>query len=136
MRNARLNELQASIKTGGKIIKNLRYTDDTTLMKENKEELKSLLMRVKEESERASLKLNIKKTTTTTKIMTCDPITSWQIEGGKVEVVTGFLFLVSKVTAYVDCSHEIRRLLLGRKIMTNLDRVFKSRDDADKRPYS
>ena len=94
------------------------------------------MMRVKEESERASLKLNIKTTTTTTKIMTCDPITSWQIEGGKVEVVTGFLFLVSKITAYVDCSHEIRRLLLGRKIMTNLDRVFKSRDDADKSPYS
>ena len=93
-------------------------------------------MRVKEESERASLKLNIKKTTTTTKIMTCDPITSWQIEGGKVEVVTGFLFFVSKITAYVDCSHEIRRLLLGRKIMTNLDRVFKSRDDADKSSYS
>ena len=99
--------------------------DDTILMAESKEELKSLLMRVKEESERAGLKLNIKKT----KIMASSPITSWQIEGEKVEVVTDFLFLGSKITADGDCSHEIRRqLLLGRKAMTNLDSVLKSRD--------
>ena len=104
---------------------NLRYTDDTKLMAESKEELKSLLMRVKEESERASLKLNIKKT----KIMASGPITSWQTEGEKVEVLTDFLFLGSKITLGGNCNHEIRRrLLLGRKAMTNLDSVLKSRD--------
>ena len=104
---------------------NLRYADDTTLMTENEEELKSLLMRVKEESEKAGLKLNIQKT----KIMAYGPITSWQIEGEKVEIVTDFIFLGSKVTADGDCSHEIKRhLLLGRKSMTNLDSILKSRD--------
>ena len=108
---------------------NLRYADDTTLMAESKEELliKSLLMRVKEESEEAGLKLNIQKT----KIMASNPITSWQIEGGKVETVTDCIFLGSKITADGDCSHEIkRRLLLGRKAMTNLDSILKSRDIA------
>ena len=124
MRNARLDELQAGIKIGGRNINNLRYLDDTTLMEESEEELRSLLMRVKEESERAGLKLNIKKT----KIMASSPITAWQI-GEKVKVVTDFLFLGSKITADSDCSHEIRRrLLLGRKAMTNLDSVVKSRD--------
>ena len=125
MKNARLDELQARIKMGGgRNINNLRYVDDTTLMAESEEELKSLLMTVKEESERACLKLNIKKT----KIMASGPITSWQIEGETVEVVTDFL-LGSKVTADGNCSHEVRRLLfLGRKAMTNLDRVLKSRD--------
>ena len=114
MRNARLNELQAGIKTDGRHINNLIYADGTTLMAESKEELKSLLMRVNEVSERAGLKLIIK-----TKIMAFDPITSWQIEGGKVEVVTDFLSLGSKITVDGDCSHEIRRcLLLGRKAMT------------------
>ena len=109
----------------GKKINNLRYVDYTTLMTESEEELKSLLMRVKEESERASLKLNIKKT----KIMASGSITSWQIEGEKVEGVTDFLFLGSKIIADADCSHEIRRrLLVGRKVMTNLDSVLKSRD--------
>ena len=104
---------------------NLRYADDTTLMTENEEELKSLLMRVKEESEKAGLKLNIQKT----KIMAYGPITSWQIEGEKVEIVTDFIFLGSKVTADGDCSHEIKRhLLLRRKVMTNLDSILKSRD--------
>ena len=124
MRNARLNELQAGIKTDGRHINNLIYADGTTLMAESKEELKSLLMRVNEVSERAGLKLIIK-----TKIMAFDPITSWQIEGGKVEVVTDFLSLGSKITVDGDCSHEIRRcLLLGRKAMANLDSVLKSRD--------
>ena len=123
--NAKLDELQAKIKIGGRNISNLRYADDTTLMAESEEELKSLLMRVKEESERASLRLNIKKT----KIMASSPITAWQIEGGKVEVVTDFLFSGSKITVEGDCSHEIRRQsLLGRKAMTNLDRVLKSKD--------
>ena len=123
MRNARLDELQARIRIGRRNINNLRYVDDTTLMAESKEELKSLLMRVKEESERASLRLNIKKT----KIMASSPIASWQIEGEKVEAGTDFLFLGSKITAYGDCSHEIRRqLLLGRKVMTNLDSVLKN----------
>ena len=128
MRNAGLDELQAGIKIGRRRINNLRYADDTSLIAESKEKPKNLLMRVKEESEKASLKLNIKKKN---KIMT------GQIEGGEVEVVTGFLFLGSKITAYGDCSHEIRRqLLLGRKMMTNLDRVLKSRDNTDKGPYS
>jgi len=125
MRNARLDESQAGVKLGGRNINNLRYADDTTLMAESEEELKSLLMKVKEERERAGLKLNIKKTN----IMASGPITSWQIEGEKVEVVTDFLFLGSKITVDGDCSHEIRRhLLLGRKAMTNLDSVLKSRD--------
>ena len=125
MRNAGLDELQAGIKIDGRNINNLRYVDDTTVMAESKEELKSLLMRVKKESERASLKLNTKKT----KMMTSCPITSWQIEGEKVEAVTDFVFLGSKITADGDFSHEIRRqLLLGTKAMTNLDSVLKSRD--------
>ena len=116
---------QAGIKTNGRNINNLIYADDTTLMAESKEELKSLLMRVKEESERAGLKLNIKKP----KIMASSPITEWQIEVEKVEIVTDFLFLGSKITADGDCSHEIRRRLLpGRKAMTNPDRVLKSGD--------
>ena len=106
-------------------INNLRYTDDTTLIAESKEELKSLLMKVKEESEKAGLKLNIEKT----KIMTSGPITSWQIDGETMETLTGFIFWGSKITADGDCSHEIkRRLLLGRKVMTNLDSILKSRD--------
>ena len=124
MRNSRLDELQAGIKTGRRN-NNLRYADDTVLMAESKEELKSLLMRVKEESERASLRLNIKKS----KTLACRPITAWQIEGAKVEVVTDFLLLGSKITADGDCSQEIRRqLLLGRKLTTNLDSMLKSRD--------
>ena len=123
MRNAGLDELQVGIKISGRNINNLRYADDTTLMAESKEKLKSLLTRVKKESERASLKLNIKKT----KIMASRPITSWQIEGEKVEVVTDFLFLGFEITVDGDCSHEIRRhLLLGRKALTNLDSVMKS----------
>ena len=124
MRYARLDELQAGIKIGGRNINNLRHVDDTTLMEENKEELKSLLMRVKEDSERASLKLHIKNT----KIMASSPITAWQIKVEKVEVVTDFLFLGSKITVDGDCSHKIRtRLLPGRKVMTDLDSVLKSR---------
>ena len=120
MRNARLDELQAGIKIGRRNINNLRYAGDTTLMVESEEELESLLMMVKEESERTSLKLNIKKI----KIMASGPITSRQIEREKVEVVTIFLFLGSKITGDGDCNHEIRRqLLLGRKAMTNLDCV-------------
>ena len=122
MRNARLDELQAGIKTGRTNVNSLRYADDTTGMEESQEELKSLLMRVKEESERAGLRLNIRKT----KIMASGPITAWQIEGEKVEAVTDFLFLGSKITANSDCSHEIRQLLLGRKAMTNLDSVLKN----------
>ena len=122
MRNAGLDELQAGIKMGGRNINNLRYVDDITLMAESEEELKSLLMRVKEESERASLKLNIKKKT---KIVASGLITSWQIEGEKVKIVTDFLFLGSKITVDGDCSHEIKRhLLLGKKAMTNLDSVL------------
>ena len=128
MRNARLDEAQAGIKIAGRNINNLRYADDTTLMAETVEELKSLLMKVKEESEKADLKLNIHKT----KIMTSSPITSWQIDGETgetVETVRDFLFLGSRITADGDCSHEIkRRLLLGRKAMTNLDSILKSRD--------
>ena len=125
MRNAGLDELQAGVKIGGRNINNHRYADDTTLMAESKEDLKSLWMRVKEKTERATLKLNIKKT----KIMASGPSTSRQTEGEKVEVVTNFLFLDSKITADGDCSHQIRRrLLLGKKAMTNLDSVLKSRD--------
>ena len=121
MRKARLDELQAGIMIGRRNIKNLRYVDDTTLMAESEEELNSFLMRVKEESEKASLRLNIKKT----KFMASGPITVWQIEGEEVEVMTDFLFMGSKITADVDCSPEIRRqLLLDRKVMTNLDSVL------------
>ena len=125
MRNAKLDESQAEIKISGRNINNLRYTDDTALVVESEEELKSLLMKMKEESENAGLKLNIQKT----RIMASGPITSWQIEGEKVETVTDFTFLGSKITADGDCSHEIkRRLLFGRKAMTNLDSILKSRD--------
>ena len=125
MWHAGLDELQAGIKIAGRNINSLRYADDTTLMAENEEELKSFLMKVKEESEKAGLKLNIQKT----KIMASGPISSWQIEGEKVEAVTDFIFLGSKITVDGDCSHEIKRcLLLGRKAMTNLDSVLKSRD--------
>ena len=120
MRNARLDEAQAGIKIAGRNINNLRYADDTTLMAESEEELKSLLMKVKEKTEKAGLKLNIQKT----KITVSGPITSWQIDGETMETVTNFIFLGSKITADGDCSHEIkRRLLLGRKAMTNLDSI-------------
>ena len=122
MRNAGLEEAQAGIKIAGRNINNLRYADDTTLMAESEEEVKSLFLKVKEESEKVGLKLNIQKT----KIMASGPITSWQIDG---ETVADFIFLGSNITADGDCSHEIkRRLLLGRKVMTNLDSIFKSRD--------
>ena len=122
MSNAGLEETQAGIKIAGRNINHLRYADDTTLMAESEEELKSLLMKVKEESEKVGLKLNIQKT----KIMACGPITSWQIDG---ETVSGFIFGGSKITADGDCSREIKRhLLLGRKVMTNLDSIFRSRD--------
>ena len=125
MRNTRLDEAQAGIKISGRNINNLRYADDTTLMAESKEELKSLLMKVKEESENIGLKLNILKT----KIMASGPITSWQIDRKTVEIVTDFILGGSKITADGDCSHEIkRRLLLGRKVMINLDSILKSRD--------
>ena len=125
MRNVGLEEAQAGIKIARRIINNLRYADDTTLMAESGEELKSLLMKVKEESEKVGLKLNIQKT----KIMASGPITSWQIDGETVETLSDFIFLGSQITADGDCSHEIkRRLLLGRKVMTNLDNVLKSRD--------
>ena len=124
LRNAGLEETQAGIKIAGRNINNLRYADDTTLMAESEEELKSLLMKVKEESEKAGLKLNIQKT-----IIASGPITSWQIDGETVETVADFIFLDSKITADGDCSHEIkRRLLLGRKVMTNLDSILKTRD--------
>ena len=124
-RNAGLQEAQAGIKIAGRNINNLRYADDTTLMAESEEELKSLLMKVKEESEKVCLKLNIQKT----KIMASGPITSWQTDGETVETVSDFIFLGSKITADGDCSHEIKRcLLLGRKIMANLDSILKSRD--------
>ena len=123
MRNGGLDEAQAGIKIARKNISNLRYAADTTHMAENEEELKSLLMKVKEESENVVLKLNIQKT----KIMASGPITSWQIGGETVETVSDFIFLGSKTTADGDCSHEIkRRLLLRRKVMTNLDRILKS----------
>ena len=125
MLNAGLDEAQIGIKIEGRNIKNLSYADDTTLMAESEEEIKSLLMKVKEESEKAGLKLNIKKT----KIMTLGPITSWQIDGETMETVTDFIFLGSKIIADGDCRHEIRRcLLLGRKALTNLDSILKSRD--------
>ena len=125
MRNVALEEAQAGMKIAGRNINNLRYADDTTLMAESEEELKSLLMKVKEESEKVGLKFSIHKT----KIMASGPITSWEIDGETVETVSDFIFLGSKVTADGDYSHEIkRRLLLGRKVMTNLDSILKSRD--------
>ena len=125
MRNSGLEEAQTGIKIAGRNINNLRYADDTTLMAESEEELKSLLIKVKEKSEKVGLKLNIQKT----KIMASSPITSWEIDGETVETVKDFIFLGSKITADGDCSHEIeRRLLLGRKVITNLDSIFKSRD--------
>ena len=128
MQNGRLFEVQAGIKIAGKNINNLRYADDTTLMAEREEELKSLLMKVKEESEKVDLKLNIQKT----KIMASGPITSWEIDGETVETVSAFILGGSKITADGDCSHEIKRcLLLGRKAMTTLDRILKSRDLID-----
>ena len=125
MQNTRLDEAQGGIKIAGRNINNLRYTDNTTLMAESEEELKSLLIKVKEESEKAGLKLSVQKT----KIMASGPITSWQIDGETMETATGFFFLDSKITTDGDCSHEIKRcLLLGRKAMTNLDSILKSRD--------
>ena len=125
MRNAGLEETQAGIKITGRNINNLRYANDTTLMAESEEELKSPLMKVKEESEQVGLKLNIQKT----KIMASGPITSWEIDGETVETVSDFIFLDSKITTDGDCSHEIkRRLLLGRKVMTSLDSILKSRE--------
>ena len=125
MRNAGLEETQAGIKIAGRNVNNLRYADDTTLMAESEEELKSLLMKVKEESEKVDLKLNFKKT----KIMASGPITSWEIDGETVETVSDFIFLASKISADGDCSHEIKRhVLLGIKVMTNLYSIFKSRD--------
>ena len=125
MGNSGLEKAQAGIKIAGRNINNLRYADDTTLMAESEEELKSLLMKMKEESEKVGLKLNIQKP----KIMASGPITSWQIDGEIVETVTDFILGGSKITADGDCSHEIkRRLLLGRKVMTNLDSILKSRD--------
>ena len=125
MRNAGLKEAEAGIKIARRDINNLRYADDTTLMAESEEELKSPLMKVKEESEKVGLKLNIKKT----KIMVSCPITSWEIDGETVETESDFIFLGSKIIADGDCSHEIKRhLLLGRKVMTNLSSMLKSRD--------
>ena len=122
--NIGLDEAQVGVKIAGKNINNLRYADDTTLMAESKEELKSLLMKVKEESEKTDLKLNIQKS----KIIASSPITSWQIEGGKVEAVMDFIFLGSKITGDGDCSHEIQTLDPGRKAMMNLDSLLKNRD--------
>ena len=125
MRNDGLEETQAGIEIAGRNINNLRYADDTTLMAESEKVLKSLLMKVKEESEKVDLKLNIQKT----KIMATGPITSWQIDGETVETMADFIFLGSKITAVCDCSHEIKRcLLLGRKVMINLDSILKIRD--------
>ena len=125
MRNTGLEKAQVGIKTAGRNINNLRYADDTTLMADSEEELKSLLMKVKEESEKVGLKLNIQKT----KIMASGPITSWQIDGKTVETVADFIFGGSKITADDECSHEIKRcLLLGKKVMTNLDSILKGRD--------
>ena len=125
MRNAEMDEVQAGIKIAGRNIKTLRYTDNTNLMAESEEQLKSLLMKVKEESEKVGLKLSFQKT----KIMASSPITSWQIDGETVEAVSDFIFLGSKITADDDYNHEIKRcLLLGRKAMTNLDSILKSRD--------
>ena len=127
MRNAGLEEAEAGIKTAGRNINNLRYADDTTLMAESEEELRSLLMKVKEESEKVGLKLNIQRT----KIMASGPITSWEIDGETVETVSDFIFGGSRITADGDCSHEIKQhLLLGRKVMTNLNSILKSRDIA------
>ena len=124
MRNAGLEEAQAWIKIAGRNINNLRYADDTTIMAEGEEELKSLLMKVKEESEKVGLKLNIQKR----KIMASGPITSWEIDGKTVETMPDLIFWGSKITAYGECSHEIKRyLLLGRKVMTNLDSIQKQR---------
>ena len=123
MRNTGLEEAQAGVKIAGRNTSNLRYADDTTLMAESEEELKSLLMKVKEESEKGGLKLNIQKT----KIMASGPITSWQIDGERMDTVADFIFLGSQITADGDCSHEIkRRLLLGRKAVTNLDSILKT----------
>ena len=125
MRNTGLNEAQAGIKITGRNISNLRYAADTTLMAESEEELKSVSMKVKEESEKVGLKLNIQKT----KIMASSPVTSWQIDGETVETVTDFILGGSKITADGDCSHEIKiRLLLGKKVITNLDSIFNNRD--------
>ena len=125
MRNTGLEETQAGIKIAGRNISNLSYAEDTTLMAESEEELKSLLMKVKEESEKVGLKLNVQKM----KIMASGPITSWEIDGETVETVSDFIFLGSKITSDGDCSHEIKRcFLLGRKAMTNLDSILKSRD--------
>ena len=125
MRNAGLDEAQAGIKIARRNINNLRYVDDTTLMVESEEELNSVLMKVKEENEKVGLKLNIPKT----KIMASAPITSWEIDGETVEIVRDFIFGCSKLTAFGDCSHEIKKcLLLGRKVMTNLHSILKSRD--------
>ena len=125
MRNAGLEEAQAGIKISRTNINNLRYADDTTLMLDSEEELKSLLIKLKEESEKVGLKFNIQKT----EIVASSPITSWEIDGKTVETVSDFIFWGSKITADSDCSHEIKRhLLLGRKVMTNLDSIFKSRD--------
>ena len=125
MGNTRLDEAQAGIKIAGRNINNLRYADDTTLMAESEEELKSLLMKVKKESEKVCLKLNSQKT----KLMVSGPIPSWQIDGETMETMTDFILGGSKITADGDCSHEIKRhLLLGRKVMTNLDSIFQSRD--------
>ena len=125
MSDAGLEEAQAEMKIAGRNINNLRYSDDTTLMAESEEELKSLLMKVKVESEKVGLKLNIQKM----KIMAAGPITSWEIDGETVETVSDFLFLGSKISADGDCSHEIKkRLLFGRNVMTNLDSILKSRD--------
>jgi len=125
MRNAGLEETQAGIKIAGINLSNLRYADETTLMAESEEELKSVFLKVKVESEKVGLKLNIQKT----RIMASGPITSWEIDGETVETVSDFIFGGSKITADGDCSHEVkRRLLLGRKVMTNLDSIFKSRD--------
>ena len=133
IQNTRLNEAQARIKIAGRNINNLRYADDTTLMTESEEELKSLLMKVKGESEKVVLKLSIQKT----KIMASGPITSWQTDGETVETVADYNFEVSKITADGDCSHEIKRcLLLGRKVITNLDSILKSKDIASKGPSS
>ena len=127
MRNTGLDEAQTGIKIAKRNVNNLRYADDTTLMAESEEELKSLLMRVKEESEKVGLKLNIQKT----KIVASGPITSWQIDEETVETVADFIFLGSKITADGDCSHKIKRcLLLGRKVMTNLDSIFKSNNSS------
>ena len=133
MRYAGLEEAQAGIKIAGRNINHLRYADDTTLTAESEEELKSLLMKVKEESEKVRLKLNIQKTN----IMASSPIISWQIDGETVETMADFIFEGSKITADGDCSHEIKRhLFLGRKVMTNLDSILKSKDIVNKGPSS